>query len=294
MIIDCHQHRYTDEVLADPTGWAEVRGEHKWLALHVDRKRGRKCALPTRDNLLADMDAAGIDRAVLLGWYWENAETCEEQNGWFRGWLRESPDRLSAFAAVQPRAGDEALDSVRRAFDDGFSGIGEVFPAAQGFSNEDPVWMGILELAGEAGRPVTMHVTEPAGHRYAGKISAPLSDYERLAERFPEVKFIFAHWGGGLPFFELNRACRNSLRNVSYDTAASPLLYDQRVFKIAVELVGAEKILWGSDYPLPLYRDCGSGEGLIRFIGEAKSAGLAKGEMDRVFGGNASELLSLQ
>jgi len=294
MIIDSHVHRYSEEVLADPVGWAGRRGEQAWLALHVDRENRRSSPLPQRDQLLADMDAAGIDRAVLLGWYWENADTCEEQNGWYRRWLKESPDRLSAFAAVQPRAGAPAVDSVRRAFDDGFSGVGEVFPAVQGFSNDDPVWSNILELAAGAGRPVTVHVAEPAGHQYAGKVESPLIGYQRLAERFPEVTFIFAHWGGGLPFYELNSSCRRSLKNVLYDTAASPLLYDRRVFGIVAELVGTDRILWGSDYPLPLFRNCGLSDGLKRFLRDARSANWAEDEADLVCGENARRLLSLE
>ena len=46
---------------------------------------------------------------------------------------------------------------------------------------------------------------------------------------------------------------RQDLQNVYYDTAASPLLYDQRVYRAVADCVGAERILFGSDYPLRVF-----------------------------------------
>jgi len=78
-------------------------------------------------------------------------------------------------------------------------------------------------------------------------------DYVALARRFPALKIVLAHWGGGLPFFMMNRWTRASLSNVYFDTAASPLLYDTRVWTLAVDMAGEDMILFGSDYPLRVY-----------------------------------------
>ena len=43
---------------------------------------------------------------------------------------------------------------------------------------------------------------------------------------------------------------KETLRNVYFDTAASPFLYTADVFSTVERLVGADKILFGSDYPL--------------------------------------------
>jgi predicted TIM-barrel fold metal-dependent hydrolase len=72
-------------------------------------------------------------------------------------------------------------------------------------------------------------------------------------ERFPDQRWILAHWGGGLPFFFLNRRVAKAVSNVWYDSAASPLLYDAKVWRVVAGLVGSERILFGSDFPLRLY-----------------------------------------
>jgi hypothetical protein len=70
------------------------------------------------------------------------------------------------------------------------------------------------------------------------------------AARFPDAKIVCAHWGGGLPFYALMPEVTESLRNVYFDTAASPFLYTPDVFSTVADLVGIDKILLGSDYPL--------------------------------------------
>ena len=39
-------------------------------------------------------------------------------------------------------------------------------------------------------------------------------------------------------------------KNVYYDTAASSFLYNPKIFEIAIEIVGSEKIIFGSDFPI--------------------------------------------
>ena len=41
-----------------------------------------------------------------------------------------------------------------------------------------------------------------------------------------------------------------ALENVYFDTAASPFLYGPKVYSVVVGLVGVEKVLFGSDFPL--------------------------------------------
>ena len=73
------------------------------------------------------------------------------------------------------------------------------------------------------------------------------------AREYPDVKIVCAHLGGGLPFYALMPEIREALENVWFDTAATPFLYEAGVFRTVVGLVGAEKILPGSDYPLIRY-----------------------------------------
>ena len=43
---------------------------------------------------------------------------------------------------------------------------------------------------------------------------------------------------------------KKTLANVYFDSAASPFLYSPRIYTQAIETVGSEKLLFGSDYPL--------------------------------------------
>jgi hypothetical protein len=293
-VIDAHTHRYPPEVFADPVAWANARGETHWATLVGPRADGRASlqGWADRRQMLRAMDRAGVERCVLLGWYWENHATCVWHNRHLAQWVREDPDRFSAFACVQPRAGAAALDDLRRARDAGLCGIGEVFPAAQGFAMDDPAWQKILAWAAQENLPVNLHVPEPAGHAYPGFIAAPLSDYQFIARTHPEVTFIFAHWGGLLPLYALNPAVRRDLRNVYFDTAASPLLYDSRVYRLVADVIGADRILFGSDYPLRVFPSA-SQPGFTRPIAETRASGLTKSELIKILRTNTRRLLKL-
>lgn len=286
-IIDAHVHLYPPEVDRDPAGWAAGRGERHWAVLCTRRRRdGRPVqTLPTVTELLAAMDAAGIERSVLLGWYWENHDTCAWQNRFYAECVRAHPDRLAAFATFHPAAGRAAvLDEVRRSRDAGLRGLGELSPHSQGFAVDEPVFAAALTLAGELGMPVNLHVTDPQSRPFPGRIETPAGDFLRLAGTFPDTTFVLAHWGGLLPLADPRfLACRN----VHYDTAASPLLYDATVWARALPVLGAERVLFGSDFPLNLYPKVDEKPGLVRFAGEARQAGAS----EAVLSGNCARLL---
>lgn len=224
------------------------------------------------------MDAGGVAKAVLLGWYWENHATCVTQNKFYADCIRAHPDRLAAFATVQPKAGAVAFEEAVRAMDDGLVGFGELSPHSQHFGIDDPVWRQILRLAAEWKVPVNLHVTDPASRPYPGRVETPLEDFVRLAREFPATTFILAHWGGGLAWSTEAAA----LPNVWFDTAASPLLYGPEVWTKAK----TDRILFGSDYPLILYPQTDTAPALGGLISEAKKAGAT----DVVMGGKAIKL----
>lgn len=283
MIVDAHVHLYPPEVNRDPAGWATAHSEAHWAELCTRRrKEGRPVqSFPSVDQLLRDMDAADIAKAVLLGWYWENHESCVMQNKFYADCIRAHPDRLAAFATVQPRAGGVAFDEAVRAMDDGLAGFGELSPHSQRFAIDDPVWRQILVLAAEWKVPVNLHVTDPVGRAYPGRVETPLGDFTRLAREFPATTFILAHWGGGLAW-SAEAAARP---NVWFDTAASPLLYGPEVWNMAK----TDRILFGSDYPLILHPRTDTAPGFGGLIAEAKGAGAT----DAVMGGNTARLLGL-
>ncbi len=235
------------------------------------------------------MDAAGVDRAVLLGWYWENHVTCVMQNRFYAECVRVHPDRLLAFAAVQPAAGDAALAEIRRAHGEGLIGLGELSPHSQHVGVDDARWLAVLALAGELGLPVNLHVTDPSSvtGNYPGRVETPLVDFVLMAQVFSKVNFILAHWGGAW--------WRQGARmpgNVWFDTAASPLLYAPTVFAEGVAACGADRVLWGTDYPLNIYPLEEGKEAMDGFLAQARSA-LPATITGNVLGGNAARLLRL-
>ena len=246
-IIDSHVHRYPDEVNAAPAEWAASRGESYWASLTAPTSMQ---GWSGRTRFLADMDAAGIAHAVVQGWYWEKQSTCDEANAWCAKWAAEDPGRFTFLASVQPAAGEAAVKGLRAALDAGCKGIGELHPWVQGWSLHSDTWLEIARLCEERELPVCFHATESVGRAYLGKVATPLQDYVDFAKEFPRIKVVLAHWGGGLPFFYLARSAGKLLSNLYFDTAASPLLYEPRVWRAVPCLAGADRVLFGTDYPL--------------------------------------------
>lgn len=286
-MIDSHVHLYPPEVNADPAGWAAVHRESRWAQMSVRRRADGRAVqgFPSVDALLRAMDAAGIGRAVLLGWYWENHDTCVTQNRFFAACVRAHADRLSAFAAVQPGAGEAALVEVRRAREDGLIGVGELCPHAHGLACDAPQLEVLFTLAGELRMPVSLHVTDPATAPYPGRLETPLEDFVQWARRHRKTSFVLAHWAGGL---DVRR-----LPNVWVDTAAAPLIYRSPAWGRIGGAVRPEQVLFGSDYPLNLYPKNDFDSGLAAFVAEAKSGLGDEAVRAAVLDGNAQHALNL-
>ncbi len=294
-IIDAHVHLYPKEASADPAAWAERMGEPLWGAL-VTPQPGRRVQQGWADceRLLRDMDAAGVERAVLLGWYWQRHETCVWHNRYYAACVRSHPDRISAFATVQASAGEaEAITEMNRARDDGLIGLGELCPWSGGGSPLDEAWQAVFAHAVALNWPVNLHVTDPASRLFPGRVVTPLADIVALARQQAGLRLILAHWGGGLLFHELNAHARQALRHCVYDTAATPLLYDPAIYRAAVQAVGGNRILFGSDYPLMVFPKDQREPEFTRVLAQVREAGLDEAATAAVLGGNARQVLGL-
>jgi hypothetical protein len=119
---------------------------------------------------------------------------------------------------------------------------------------------------------------------YQGKGKTTPDVLMRFIGNFPDATIVCAHWGGGLPFYALMPEVAEACANVYFDSAASPYLYDRRVFNIAANLVGHEKLLMGSDYGLVRPR---------RLLRQIDRAGLSQEAADAIKGNNAARLLGI-
>jgi predicted TIM-barrel fold metal-dependent hydrolase len=77
---------------------------------------------------------------------------------------------------------------------------------------------------------------------------------------------------------------KKKFTNVYYDTAATPFLYDKRIYSIAKTMGLCEKIIFGSDFPLLRHS---------RYIDAIEQSGLSDEEKRLVLGGNAKKLLKI-
>jgi predicted TIM-barrel fold metal-dependent hydrolase len=238
-IIDIHQHYLPTQ----PTWPNEL-----WqLSLyHESRVQGYADV----GKVVASMDAAGIDICVWQGAYVMHMANCVSQNDTVLVAMQHNPQRLRAFAMIQPEHPD-AIAEIARCVAGGMCGVGELNPVAQQFSLRSPAFLRCAEYCATHHIPMLFHVNEPVGPAYPGKVDQPLWAYYELAARFPELTIILAHWGGGLWFYEQIPSVRRVLRNVYYDTAASWLTYPDTATMVQMAMmVVPDKVLFGSDFPL--------------------------------------------
>lgn len=235
-------------------------------------------------ELLASMDRAGFARSILVGWPWYDMGLCRAHNDYLADVGRRYPEVVSWLGIVNLAATD-APGEIERCVHAGAVGIGEANADGQRFDWADPVDIAYsLQTVQSLDVPVMIHTSEPLGHVYPGKGSATPDRLVTTLEAFPDVRFVMAHWGGGLPFYELMPEIRSLTRNVVYDSAASTYLYDFTIFPLMERLVGPDRILFGSDYPVLAQR---------RFMTRVLESGISEEALPQVLAGNAERVYSV-
>jgi hypothetical protein len=237
------------------------------------------------DDLLASMDADGVDVSVTFPFGWRDPGLAEECNSYVMQAMRDHPGRIIGLAAIQPLAGARAIAELERCAEAGMPGFGELMPHGQGYRLSDTRLLApLVEAAERLGLFALTHTSEPVGHLYPGKGDVTPRELQAFALAFPRLRVVAAHWGGGYPFYELMPEVRAAAANVWYDSAASLYLYEPAVFATVARIAGPEKILWGSDFPLL---------GQRRMLDYARASGLGERELALALGGNAAAFLGL-
>jgi uncharacterized protein len=234
------------------------------------------------EGLLEAMDQNKVEQAVVCGFPWQGAEPCRRENAYLLESAHRYPDRIIPFISL-PQDGEAAVAELEQGAQAGAQGIGEMAPGTYGASLWNIETMRPLFAAiKEKGLPVLIHCNEPLGHPHPGKGKVGLAEMEALVEAMQGITVILAHWGGGFFFYELMPEIAAICKGVYYDTAASPFLYNKRIYQIAIAIVGPQRILFGSDYPLipP-----------ARYKQEMEEADLAAEELEAILGSNANRLL---
>lgn len=280
MVIDFHTHLF-------PAYFSQKRDafffqEPAFEALY----RSASARLAGREELLQAMEEQGIQRSVIFGFPWQKAEYFRRHNDYILESVHRHPDQLIGFCCFSPLS-PQGPEEARRCLDAGLAGVGELAVYDSGLSEQ--IMRSLHEVMGlcaDRKVPVVLHTNEPVGHPYPGKTPLQLGEMYTFLKRYPLNKIVLAHWGGGLFFYRLmKKEVGDVLKNTWFDTAASPYLYSPKIYRIAGELLGFEKILFGSDYPLLKPS---------RYFQEMAEAGLSSEELSLVKGENAAGLLGRQ
>lgn len=245
---------------------------------HISSHRFDGLAM-TGDDLVAEMDRSGVDRAIV--WLKPRYDKeIEAENRAIYEAAQKYPDRLIPFGWTNPRLGNErASAAIKASFEEyGFYGI--KFNGAQDdyVIDDDAVMPLIEQAAAYGGKMLAFHI---GADFYENTHPYRLG---RIAERLPETQFFLIHIGGaGKP--DLSRAALEvtaAQPNITLIGSAIPF----RVVQRSIAQVGADRVCFGSDTPFELMGSClAAYRALMRDTPEADQA--------KVLGGNVQRLLNL-
>jgi len=261
---------------------------------------------------LKDMDAAGIDMAVLstgLWQWWNNIDLAPAINDGLAEIQQKHPDRLIGLAHVpplDPAAPAELERAVKRL---GLRGLC-LSTHCQGKYIDDPAYLPLYRKASELGVPIFVHAS-PFPVEYASiqvqdarvlgrvfdlSIAATRLTYCEALDQLPGLTFVIGHLGGSFflvnnrltgkdGFFRTARADYDArLRSIYFDSA--PALWTTSQLACAVDMLGDSQILFGTDYPV-----------MRRWMqiskGSMGGVQMSDDQRQRIMSGNAARLLGI-
>ena len=277
MIIDSHTHIFPESVYNDRTAFFENEPEFKLL---YDSPKSK---ISTIADMIRSMDEHKVDVSIICGFPWRNSDLAKTNNDTVLSAVAQFPDRIKGLACFN-LLWKGAAKETERCVDAGLCGAGELAFYLSGIDEDalarlEPV-MAVLKEKGNL--PCMVHTNEPIGHYYPGKTPISPEQIYALAQKFPENRIILAHWGGGIFFYHtMKKQTKQVLKNIWYDTAASPFLYDPSIYDMAVTAGVIDKVLFGTDFPLLTP---------ARYYKELEQTGLSSEQKKQVLGVNADLL----
>jgi aminocarboxymuconate-semialdehyde decarboxylase len=297
MKIDCHAHILPETwpSLKDKFGYGGfITLEHhqpgKARMMRDDgvffREIEENCWNP--EAILADMNKHNVDVMVLctvpvLFSYWarpeHTLEWSEMLNDHLASVVRDHPTRFIGLGTLPMQDVQLACQELRRVVTElGMPGV-EIGSNINGMNLDDrsldPFWAEAEKL----GASIFVHPWEMMGsdrtQRYFQQwlvgmpaettLAASSMIFGGVFDRFPNLRVMFSHAGGSLPF-TLGRLshgyhARPDLCNVN--TVQDPRTYigkfwvdgithDEHALRYLVDVMGADKVAYGTDYPFPL------------------------------------------
>jgi aminocarboxymuconate-semialdehyde decarboxylase len=271
-----------------------------------------RARLPDMDRLGVDVQAVSCTPFVLYADAPADlaCAIAEVNNDSLAALAQRHPERFAPLASVPLQAPERAARELERAHRLGLRGV-EIPPRAGELDLDaarlEPFWSAAAAL----GMPVCIHpfdarpqgalaryaLSPLVGNLFDTGLAATLLVLGGVLERHPDLRVVLYHGGGTFPAllarlekgYELFAECRKAapkppsayldrfwLDSVTFDTGWLAQL---------VERFGADHVVMGSDYPLPL--------GPRDPVAEIRALGLDEAELRLVIGENARALLRL-
>lgn len=240
MIIDSHLHageyllHYTEDFAAQMMD--SIGAPNEAITTHI----------PT---LLAEMDAAGIDKVFLLAFDAQRTLGVKVPNEYVAEICRTHSDRFIGFCSVDagvPGAAEIVQYSARTL---GLRGV-KTAPAYIHLSPSDRCWYDTYEVAQSLNLPILVHTGFTPSKRAAARFFPPML-LSQAARDFPRLRFIMAHLG--TPWISSSLDMLATLPNLYADL--SIFGWYQPIEALVDALTSARKkgvldrLLWGTDYP---------------------------------------------
>lgn len=188
------------------------------------------------ERLIRLMDDAGIAQSIIMPYGEIRPEDPQLLYESFQA-TQDHPERLLAFARMHPAGGDKGIELFEKAVVEmGFVGL-KFHPVGTLTHPADPSSVEFAKKAVELDVPILFHCGDE-------EFTLPFQ-IAKLFDKVPDAKVIFGHMGG---YFHVDDAITVAREHPGcyLETSACP---DPRVIERAIEAIGPERVLFGSDGP---------------------------------------------
>ncbi|MDR0670989.1 MAG: amidohydrolase [Oscillospiraceae bacterium] len=258
MVVDFHAHIYPDKVAGKA-----VESVAKFYTITV------RCD-GTAEDLLARGRQGGVDRFVILPVAGVPAQVESINN--FTAEICLANPQLIGFGTLHQEM-EHPEDEIARILSLGLRGI-KLHPDMQMFHIDDEGMYEIYDMI-QGRLPLLLHCGD---YRYTYSHPARLA---KVLDLFPKLTVIAAHFGGW-SLFDLAREYLGN-RSCYLDVSSSIMFLGQQRAAELIRLYGAERILFGSDYPM-----WDPGEEKQR----VDAMGLSDRELELIYEKNALDILA--
>jgi aminocarboxymuconate-semialdehyde decarboxylase len=232
---------------------------------------------------MQDMSSMNVDMQVLAPlpalYYSADADValgfCREENDRIAEVVKSYPDRFAGMATVPLQDAARSVKELERAVRElGLRGV-QVNSNVNGKNLGEPEFWPLYEAAQDLNAPVSVHplfvagakrlqkyyLTNLIGNPFDTTIAIASIIFGGVLEKFPNLRFIFAHAGGSIPYirgriehgYRVIPECRNAIpkppgeyiKLLYLDT----ITHNQQALAYMIETHGSDRVVLGSDYP---------------------------------------------